>query len=272
MVDVAPNHMGSGPLSRICYESFIPWNHKRYFHPPKFNPDPRNQTQVEEYWLGHGSWVALPDVNTELSEVEQRLYSWIRELVANYSIDGLRLDTVKHVRKEFWPGFCRAAGVFALGEVWDGNPEYPTASLDFGLTESYTGPYQDYVPGLLDYVTYYGIINGLTKPGQVNRLYDVLIQLPRKFKDVTLLGRFIENHDVSRFASLTTDLGLRKSAFVFNILSDAIPIVTSVNVTISCGVNRYTTVKKLDYQDIVIPRTVRHYGITDTIRQLFSEN
>jgi len=133
MVDVAPNHMGSGPLSQICYELFNPWNHERYFHPPKFNPDGRNQTQVEQYWLGHGAWVALPDVNTELPEVERRLYSWIRELVANYSIDGLRLDTVKHIRKDFWPRFCRAAGVFALGEVWDGNPEYATTFGDFWI-------------------------------------------------------------------------------------------------------------------------------------------
>ena len=148
----------------------------------------------------------------------------------------------------------------------------PPHSEIFGLTESYTGPYQNYVPGLLDYVTYYGIIDGLTKPGQMKRLYDVLVQLPHKFKDVTLLGRFIENHDVCRFAGLTSDLGLRKSAFVFNILGDAIPIVSSTNVMISCGGNRYTTVKKSDYQDIVIPRIVRHYGIMDITRQVFCEN
>lgn len=123
MVDVAPNHMGSGPLSELRYEDFVPWNHERYFHPPKFNPNPWNQTQLEQYWLGDSGWVALPDVNTELAEVERKLALWIRELVANYSIDGLRMDTVKHIRKTFWPGFCKAAGVFALGEIWDGNAE-----------------------------------------------------------------------------------------------------------------------------------------------------
>jgi hypothetical protein len=96
----------------------------------------------------------------------------------------------------------------------------------------YTGPYQDYVSGLLDYVTYYGIVNGLAKPGQMSHLYNVLRRLPRYFRDVSLLGRFIENHDVVRFASLTADIGLRKSAYVFNMLGDGIPIVTP---TSPCG-------------------------------------
>src|SRR5436190_4450314 len=90
---------------------------------------------------------------------------------------------------------------------------------------SYTGSYQEYIPGLMDYVTYFPTIHALTKPGQMKHLYDILAKLPRNFLDVTLLGRFIENHDNPRFAGLTQDSGLRQSAFVFNILSDAIPIV-----------------------------------------------
>jgi alpha-amylase len=95
------------------------------------------------------------------------------------------------------------------------------------LTDSYVGPYQNFIPGLLDYVTYYPTLRALTAPGQMSQLYDNLIQLPQKFVDVTLLGRFIENQDNPRFASQTNDTGLRQSAFVFNILSDAIPIVCS---------------------------------------------
>ena len=63
----------------------------------------------------------------------------------------------------------------------------------------------------------------------MNVLYEKLIKLPHNFVDVTLLGRFIENHDLSpRFANLTTDTGLRQTSFVFNILSDGIPIVCPV--------------------------------------------
>ena len=125
MVDVAPNHMGSGPVANIDYASYVPWNDASYFHPANFNItfNPPNQTQIETYWIGEEYGIALPDVNTELPNVYKTLYLWIRQLVETYSIDGLRLDTVKHIRKSFWPQFCKSAGVFAIGEVLDGDPE-----------------------------------------------------------------------------------------------------------------------------------------------------
>lgn len=39
-------------------------------------------------------------------------------------VDGLRIDTVKHVEKDFWPGYVQAAGVYAVGEVLNGDPAY----------------------------------------------------------------------------------------------------------------------------------------------------
>jgi len=125
MLDVSPNHMGSGPLSTVNYKDYIPWNDPYYFHTPNFNITftPPNQTQIETYWIGGANNVALPDVNTELPEVYTTLYLWIRQLVETYAADGLRLDTAKHIRKSFWPGFIQAAGVYAIGEVLDGDIE-----------------------------------------------------------------------------------------------------------------------------------------------------
>lgn len=42
--------------------------------------------------------------------------------------------------------------------------------------------------------------------------------------DTTLLGSFTENHDVARFASLTSDASLAKNAIAFTILADGVPI------------------------------------------------
>jgi alpha-amylase len=125
MVDVAPNHMGSGPRATIKYEDYVPWNASRYFHPPRFNIryDPPNQTEIEQFWIGQETGIALPDLNTEMPEVYNTLYLWIHQLVKTYGIDGLRLDTVKHIRKSFWPQFCKHAGVFAIGEVLHGGFE-----------------------------------------------------------------------------------------------------------------------------------------------------
>lgn len=45
--------------------------------------------------------------------------------------------------------------------------------------------------------------------------------------DTTLLGSFMENHDVARFASVTSDFSLAKNAIAFTILADGIPISKS---------------------------------------------
>jgi alpha-amylase len=79
--------------------------------------------EIEQFWIGFKTRIALPDVNTESPEVVITLYKWIREIVKKYSIDGIRIDTAKHVRKSFWPGFVKASGVFAMGEVLDGDPK-----------------------------------------------------------------------------------------------------------------------------------------------------
>jgi len=53
-------------------------------------------------------------------------------------VDGLRLDTAKHVQKSFWPEFSKSAGVFATGEVFSGNYKY-------------TCDYQKYLDSVINY-------------------------------------------------------------------------------------------------------------------------
>lgn len=62
----------------------------------------------------------MPDLNTESPRVVRALHSWIQALVQTYHIDALRVDTVKHIRKDFWPDFVRSAGVASMGEVLHG--------------------------------------------------------------------------------------------------------------------------------------------------------
>jgi alpha-amylase len=61
--------------------------------------------------------------------------------LTNVLVDGLRIDTAKHVQKSFWPGFSKAAGVFCTGEVLSGSPNY-------------TCDYQNYLDSVLDYPMY----------------------------------------------------------------------------------------------------------------------
>ena len=68
--------------------------------------------------------VALVDVNTENKDVVMQYTGWIANFVQEYGIDGLRIDAAKHIRHDFWTGFCSAAGVFCIGEVFGPDIQY----------------------------------------------------------------------------------------------------------------------------------------------------
>ena len=45
-------------------------------------------------------------------------------MVTTYHLDGIRIDTVPEVPKTFWTQFRSAAGVYTIGEVFDGDMGY----------------------------------------------------------------------------------------------------------------------------------------------------
>ena len=127
MVDVVVNHMAA-TQDPPDFGSFTPFNTQSDFHKEcliqagdYFN----NQTAVEQCWLGD-SKMPLADINTEDTNIVNTWNTWIGDLVKNYSVDGVRIDTVKHVRKDFWPDFTKSAGVFTIGEVLDNRTTYVT--------------------------------------------------------------------------------------------------------------------------------------------------
>lgn len=64
--------------------------------------------------------------------------TWISGLISEYSIDGLRIDSVTEVETDFWAGFQSAAGVYSVGEVDDG-------------VASFVCNYQSFLPGVMNY-------------------------------------------------------------------------------------------------------------------------
>ncbi|EGC43184.1 alpha-amylase [Histoplasma capsulatum var. duboisii H88] len=213
MVDVVANHMGyPGSSSSVDYSRYVPFNNYIYFHPYCPITDYNNQPMVEHCWLGDDT-VSLPDLNSERTDVQNIFNTWISALVSNYSIDGLRIDTAKHVRKPFWKEFNLAAGVYSMGEVYHGDP-------------GYTCDYQKYIDGLVNYPIYYPLIEAFKSPsGNMANLYNMINTVKDNCPDSTLIGTFSENHDTPRFANYTNDMSLAKSVLVFTILADGIPIV-----------------------------------------------
>ncbi|EAQ92507.1 hypothetical protein CHGG_00742 [Chaetomium globosum CBS 148.51] len=159
MVDIVTNHMAWQPQAS-------------YYHSP-CPIDYDSQTLVEVCW--QGSDVVSEAVRSVWNE-------WVTEMVSKYSIDGLRVDSAKHVETSFWSGFSDAAGVYLLGEVFQGDP------------------------------LYYWILNAFKSPdGSISELVSGLNTLRGVAQDPSLYGSFLENHDIERFPSFTEDTALVKN-------------------------------------------------------------
>ena len=216
MVDVVVNHFGwDGSASSVDYSQLTPFNSSSYFHrycTISQDDYTTRDDNVQLCWLGDSN-VELPDVNTTEPIVRQMYNTWIANLISTYSIDGLRIDTVKHIEQDFWPGFTSAAGVYSVGEVFDGDPKYVCG-------------FQNDLDGLLNYPLWYPLTAAFASTaGSMSDLVDQVNSIKSDCKDSTLMGTFLENHDNPRFAGLTSDPSLRRNAIAFTILADGIPII-----------------------------------------------
>lgn len=136
MVDVVANH--AAPIGDD-FSQIYPLNHSEHYHSDCDINDWGNQWQVENCRLA-----GLPDLNQDNDYVRGYLKDWIKNLVSEFEFDGIRIDTIPEVPKDFWSEYGEAAGVFQMGENFNGDP-------------AYVGPYQDHVTGLFNYPMYYTI-------------------------------------------------------------------------------------------------------------------
>lgn len=190
------------------------WTSREDFHDFCIIKDYSNLTQVENCSLGDEKLVLL-DVNTENPNVQTKLNEWIASLVKEYNIDGLRIDAAKHVPGEFWTSFCGAAGVFCIGEV-------------FGDDMEMAVKYQKnkYLDSILGFPLYYGIQKGFGVPyANMTEFTSRLKAVQEGFVDTTVLGNFLESHDVPRWRNQTVDPRLGYNAQVAQFLLEGIPVV-----------------------------------------------
>ncbi|KAJ6488658.1 glycoside hydrolase family 13 protein [Mycena vitilis] len=212
MVDIVVNNVMATSMTPD-YSSYL-FKDASHYH-PACTIDWANLTSEQQCWLGDTT-VPLPDVNTENPDVVSKYSAWISDLVQTYSIDGLRIDAAKHVRKEFWPTFSKSAGVFCMGEVFD---PAVTNVADFQGTNA--------LDSVLNYPLYYALVAafGLPGPQNMSALTTVLDQSKKAYTDTTVLGNFLENQDVPRWHNLSVDPQSLYNAMTLTFLSDGIPIV-----------------------------------------------
>jgi glycosidase len=100
----------------------------------------------------------LPDLRTELPEVQDYLLDVHLGLARRTGLDGFRLDTVKHVEHEFWQRHRRESRArvgpdfYLLGEVWGGSATvldeyFENDELNAGFDFTFKGSCESYVQG-----------------------------------------------------------------------------------------------------------------------------
>ena len=201
MVDVVANHVG--PVG-TDYSKITPFNSAEHYHHYCDITDWNNQWQVENCRLS-----GLPDLKQENEWVTKTLLDWIKDLITKYNIDGLRIDTIIEVPITFWDSFVESAGVFQIGEAFNGNINY-------------VANYQHHFDSVFNYPLYYTIQNSFC--GSFRNLEGYWFNSHPIYPGKEYVANFVENHDNPRFLNRCNDRNKFTNAVIFSLLFEGIPV------------------------------------------------
>ncbi len=134
-------------------------------------------------------------------------------MVSKYQIDGIRIDTIPEVPKWFWQQFSEAAGVYQVGEVFDGRMDYVSDYQNCCLDAT------------LNYPLFFSLRNAFNYNNSIKDIESTLQNIDKSFHDPSALGVFVNNHDNWRFLSRNGNTKRFQNAVGFSILTNGIPIV-----------------------------------------------
>jgi alpha-amylase len=201
MVDVVANH--AGPVG-TDFGRINPFNRAEHYHDWCEINNWRNQWEVENCRL-----CGLPDLKQENDWVTQKLLEWIHDMVQKYNLDGIRIDTIMEVPKWFWDKFRASAGVFQIGEAFDGNP-------------GYVADYQNHLDSVFNYPLYYTIKSSFC--GSFRNLEGYLFNTRNVFPAPEYMATFVENHDNPRWLHDCGDRAKFTNAVIFSLVWEGIPV------------------------------------------------
>ena len=202
MVDVVANHCG--PIG-TDYGRITPFNKAEHYHDYcDIGNNWGDQWTVENCRLS-----GLPDLKQENDWVTQKLLDWIKDLVQKYKIDGIRIDTIMEVPKWFWDKFREYAGVFQIGEAFNGNP-------------GYVADYQNHLDSVFNYPLYYTIKDSFC--GSFKNLEYYWWNTRKVFPAPEYTATFVENHDNPRFLNRCGDRNKFTNAAIFSLVWEGVPV------------------------------------------------
>jgi glycosidase len=184
VLDMVVNHAGDGAR--------LPRTHPTWFHPPATCAQ-LGSPQVYCPLDGH------PDFAQERADVAAYLSAYEARAVARYGVDGIRMDTAKHVpaayfKDSFFPAVRGARpALFAVAEIFEqGSTAAFPAYLDAGFDSAF------------HYPLYAALTEAIGRGGSVDRIATAIADgIARVGPDRALdLVLFLDNHDVPRFANI----------------------------------------------------------------------
>ncbi|MFD3163035.1 alpha-amylase family glycosyl hydrolase [Herpetosiphon sp. NSE202] len=183
MLDVVPNHMGDFlPGSKAA----PPFDDPTWYHNKGNIQNYGNQQEVED-----GDLLGLDDLDQDNPATRAELLKWIAWLKSETGLDGMRVDTAKHLPKDFLREFDQAANTFSLAEVF---------SSDAG----YVAPYSEYNDAILDYPLHSAFKESLVGGRTLLVIQRVLENADATYRNVHVNGTFLDNHDNERFLCVAT--------------------------------------------------------------------
>ena len=201
MVDVVANH--AAPVG-TDYGRINPFNRAEHYHDWCEINNWHNQWEVENCRL-----CGMPDLKQENDWVTQKLLEWIHDLVQKYNLDGIRIDTIMEVPKWFWDKFRTSAGVFQIGEAFNGDP-------------GYVADYQNHLDSVFNYPLYYTIKSSFC--GSFRNLEGYLFNTRKVFPAPEYTATFVENHDNPRWLNECGDRAKFTNAVIFSLVWEGIPV------------------------------------------------
>ena len=156
----------------------------------------------------YGDFYGLDDLFTESPVVVNGMTTIFSDWVNNTGVDGFRIDTVRHVNKEFWQSFLPAIRTAAAssgksnfpmyGEVYDTNPSKTSYWVkNASFNEMLDFPFQNAASNFVQY----GISDSLTTLFNNDDLY-----LTSR-SSANQLATFLGNHDMGRIGGFIAGTG-----------------------------------------------------------------
>eukprot|EP00768_Dysnectes_brevis_P005041 gnl/Dysnectes_brevis/3638_a4640_886.p1 GENE.gnl/Dysnectes_brevis/3638_a4640_886~~gnl/Dysnectes_brevis/3638_a4640_886.p1 ORF type:complete len:482 (-),score=68.48 gnl/Dysnectes_brevis/3638_a4640_886:53-1303(-) len=212
MLDIVGNHMGNCNGGLFDYSCLVDFNQDDHFH---------SYCEIQDdAWGGGDQWEVencrlsgLPDLDQDNQYVHDRLLDWVEWISQEFDFDALRIDTIPEVAKPFWAEFVDRAGIWAIGENFNGD-------------SAYVGPYQEVVPSLINYPLYYTLTDVFASGKSMWNIHSRIDDENRNFKNSSVLANFVSNHDNERFLyKANGDTQRLKSALTYIMMAEGLPVV-----------------------------------------------